>query len=460
MKLRGNLFIKIFLSFWLVTTAVLGSWLLSSNYYDSRPPRPAHIDNKRDVQPHRATLRMLYALENHAQESLVRSVDVARQRFGIRIFLLDAEGKDLFGRHVPNNALLLADKLQGQSNRPFITAPGRQLTAHRLQRSDKGPVTAVFLYPKNRTPLLQLIGDNLWLRLSLAILVSGTLCFLLSRWITTRIQQLQNASRQLANGALDTRLRVRDRGGDETDELARDFNTMAAQLQDRIQAQKQLMTDISHELRSPLARLRVSLALAEKNPPESARYLSRVEKDVERLDTLIAQLLGSQIQHTKLDDYIDLSLLLEQLCEDARFEGQQNGKEFHLRCDIECAMVKTHADMLHKAFDNILRNALHHTPDNSTVDVILTDTDGYRVTIEDRGSGIPEEALSKIFTEFYRVDKTRSPASEGFGLGLAIASRSIALHGGRIHADNTGSGLRVSVQLPAGITAAGSNTQS
>ena len=461
MKLFDSLFIKVFLGFWLVTTAVLGSWLLSSNYFDSRPPGPSRVDEKPDRQPHRAMLRMLYALENNEEASLVQSIDIARQRFGIRIFLLDARGKDLLGRKVPKNALLLADKLRGQSDRRSITAPGRRLTAHRLRRAAEGPVSAVFIYPhRPRAALLNLVGDNVWLRLSLAVIVSGVLCFLLSRVITTRIQHLQVASRQLANGALDTRLTVRSRGGDETDELARDFNTMATQLQERIQAQKRLMGDISHELRSPLARLRVSLALAQKKPAENQQYLKRIEQDTERLEDLISQLLANQRLDDKLEDTIDLGVLLEQLCENAGFEGQQNGKAFNLRRQIGSAVVKTHADTLQKAFENILRNALQHTPDNTTVDVILSDTGGYRVTVEDHGAGVPDDELDKIFTEFYQVDRTRSPTSEGFGLGLAIARRSIALHGGRIHADNTASGLRVSVQLPPDIAAPGSDKRS
>ena len=452
MKLFNSFFIKVFLGFWLVTTAVLGSWLLSSNYYDSRPPRPGHVGEKPDRQPHRAMLRMLYALENNEEASLVQSIDIARERFGIRIFLLNAQGEDLLGRKVPRNALLLADKLQGQSDRPSITAPGRRLTAHRLRRTAEGPISAVFIYPqRQRAALLYLVGDNVWLRLSLAVLVSGVLCFLLSRVITTRIQHLQVASRQLANGALDTRLTVRSRGGDETDELARDFNTMAAQLQERIQAQKRLMGDISHELRSPLARLRVSLALAQKKPAEHQQYLKRIEQDAERLEALIAQLLANQRLNAKLEDTIDLGALLEQLCNNARFEGQQSGKTFYLRREIGPAVVKTHADTLQKAFENILRNALQHTVDNTTVDVTLSNTEGYRVTVEDHGAGVPDDELDKIFTEFYQVDRTRSPTSEGFGLGLAIARRSIALHGGRICADNTASGLRVSVQFPPDI---------
>ncbi|MCP4466470.1 MAG: two-component sensor histidine kinase, partial [Halieaceae bacterium] len=238
------------------------------------------------------------------------------------------------------------------------------------------------------------------------------------------------------------------------------FNTMAAQLQERIQAQKRLMGDISHELRSPLARLRVSLALAQEKPAEHRQYLKRIEQDAERLEALIAQLLSNQRLNVKLEDTIDLGVLLEQLCDNARFEGQQSGKTFFFRTDIAAAIVQTHADTLQKAFENILRNALQHTPDNTTVEVVLSDAGGYKITVEDQGAGVAEDEIDKIFTEFYQVDKTRSPTSEGFGLGLAIARRGIALHGGQIHAENTARGLRVCVQLPPDITTPGSHQHS
>jgi len=308
---------------------------------------------------------------------------------------------------------------------------------------------AVFLFPPPRHGLLGALGSNLWLRIALAVVVSGLICFLLSRLMTTRLNALQQASRRLANGELDTRLQVRDQGGDETDELARDFNTMAQQLQERIQAQKRLLGDVSHELRSPLARLRIALALAQDDSANSKDYLQRIEHEAERLEELIGQLLATQTQSVHLDSHIDLVSLLQQLCADANFEGEQQGKQVVFDPSVEQAIVASSGDLLHKSFENILRNAVIHTPEDSRVQVTLQQSgDQFRVRIQDQGAGVPAADLERIFGEFYRVDTARSRAAGGYGLGLAIAQRAVRGHGGRIEAENTGSGLAMTVLLP------------
>ena len=267
--------------------------------------------------------------------------------------------------------------------------------------------------------------------------------------MTNRLKALQLASRQLATGALDTRLQVRNRGGDETDELARDFNSMAEQLQERIGTQKRLLGDVSHELRSPLARLRVALALAQEKPEQRTQYLHRIEQETERLQELISQLLFSQAQDVTLDIQIDLVALLKQLCADANFEAQGAGKHFVFKSDIARADVDSYADLLHKSFDNILRNALQHTAENSEVSVsVVSVDDAYQITVEDKGPGVPENDLNKMFNEFYRVDSARSRESGGHGLGLAIARRALLQHGGEVTANNTGTGLRITVRIP------------
>ena len=331
--------------------------------------------------------------------------------------------------------------------------PASRLLAHDIYRAEAGPLRAVLILPAARHDILQLLSDNLWLRLGLAVIVSGLLCFGLSRLMTTRLKELQGASRRLAGGELDTRLQVRDFGGDETDELARDFNTMAQQLQERIQAQKRLLHDVSHELRSPLARLRVALALAERGGPDTAQHLQRIDRETERLEELIAQLLSTRAQALTLEDHVDLAALLEQLCADARFEGRLREKIVLFESVRPQAIVATAGDLLQKIFENILRNAVHHTPSHSTVSVQLTGVaGGYNVRIADQGAGVEEGELDRIFDGFYRADTARSQETGGHGLGLAIARRAVVALGGRVEAVNTGRGLAVTVFLPgAGI---------
>ncbi len=451
MSLRGNLFVKIFVGFWLVTIAVLGSWLLTDEYFQALPSSRDAVGEPGDAPrpPHRFLLHTLYDLQHAPAQQLPGLVEEARRKHGVEIYLLRPRGEDLLGREVPESVAQAARKLAGGRRRAVDHGRGRLLLAHDIYRVDEGPLRAVFRF-RRPGPVLGWLGGHPWLRLGMAVLISGLVCYLLSRLMTSRLKELQRASRRLANGDLDTRLQVRRSGGDETDELARDFNSMAGQLQERIRAQKRLLTDVSHELRSPLARLRIALALAQEDGANTTAHLGRIEQEAERLEELIGQLLASQAGPAALDERIDLVPLLRRLSEDAAFEGEAAGKRVAFDTPLREAVVATSGDLLRKSFENILRNALTHTPEGTAVNVALTaDGGGFKISIADRGPGVPEEEREKIFHDFYRVDTARSRESGGHGLGLAIARRAIERHGGSIVAENTDPGLTVRVWLPA-----------
>lgn len=450
MKLRGNLFLRMFIGFWLMSITILGSWMLASNYFDSLPPGREWGDHGRPGPPHRFMLRTIYNLENLKGRDLLMAVEDIRSKHDIQIYLVTREGGDVLKRELPVEVAQIAAQLRADADKSMLGSRKDHMVAYRIYRPYEGAVYAVFVFPSHRGFILNALGDNLGLRILLAVVISGVICFGLSRLMTNRLKDLRLASRQLANGDLDTRLQVRERGGDETDELARDFNSMAEQLQARIQAQKRLLGDVSHELRSPLARLRIALALAQEKPDNGVAYLQRIEQEAERLEELIGQLLATQPQALTLDSHIDLIPLLRQLCADANFEGQGEGKSFSFNTDTQQAIVDSSGDLLHKSFDNILRNALYHTAGNTEVSVSLKSGQGaYTVTIEDSGPGVPDSALQSIFGEFYRVDTARTRESGGYGLGLAIAKRALVQHGGDVTAQNTGSGLKLVVRLPA-----------
>ena len=448
MNLRIHLFTKIFLGFWLATIAVLASWLISSQYFDANPDRYA-ARHRPLGPPQRFVLQMIYDLQNLDERGMAALVERAGAEHDVDIYLLDSGGADLLGRPVPPDVGKVAEELQGPRRRAFLNAGREHLLGHKIYRPERGQLRAVFVFRPSRHLLLAALGSNFWLRLGLAIVVSGLVCYLLSRVMSKRIRNLQLASRRLATGDLETRLQVRRWGLDETDELARDFNTMAQQLQERIEAQKRLLADVSHELRSPLARLRIALALAQENPQGSPAYLLRIERETERLEELIGQLLASQAEGIELGDHIDLVRLLQQLCSDANFEGASGNKQVTLAHSVPEAVVASSGDLLRKSFENILRNALAHTPDNSTVTVALDQVgDRYRICVADQGGGVAESELEKIFEAFYRTDAARSRDTGGHGLGLAIARRAIARHGGNVEAGNTATGLVVTSTLP------------
>ena len=450
MKLRLHLFGKIFIGFWLATIAVLASWQISSHYLESLPTHDAS-ERRPHGPPQRFVLRMIYELQNLEQTELRPLVARAAADHGVDIYLLDDNAKDLLQRPVPERIQQVAAEVQGGRRRAFLRYKGEHLLAHEIYRPDQGTVRAVFVFRPSRHQFLSMLGSNLWLRIALAVLVSGVVCYLLSLLMTRRVKALQVASRRLATGDLDTRLRVRSRGGDETDELARDFNSMAGELQERMQAQKRLLGDVSHELRSPLARQRIALALAQENPGNAASYLQRIEQETERLEALIGQLLASQAGEVQLDVHIDLVPLLQQLCSDADFEGAAENKRCVLTFDVSEAIVASSGDLLRKSFENILRNALQHTPPDTDVRVELTrSAEVFEIRVTDYGSGVPENELDNIFEAFYRTDTARTRDTGGYGLGLSIARRAIMRHGGSIMAKNAAHGLEVTITLPSG----------
>lgn len=443
----SSLFVKIFLGFWVVTIAVLGSWLLADHYLDSLSPD--ENQTRGGDGPPRFIMRLLYDLQNQPLEQLSQVINRVQTERKVRAYLLNVEGEDVLGRRVPANVAAVAARLDDTGRRAFLREDGRHLIAHQLFRDDLGPMRSVLAFKPSRSRLVNALGSNLWLRVVLAVLVSGLLCYLLSRVLTRRLGGLRQAAGQLAAGDLDVRLAVRTHGGDETDDLARDFNHMAALLQQRIAAQRRLLADVSHELRSPLARLRVALALAEQNPVAVAPQLSRIEREARRLDELIAELLSSQSEDSAMDEHIDLVSLLRDLCNDASFEGRESGRSIQLLCASGQALVLGDGERLRKAFDNVLRNALYYSPPDTAITVtVRMDAESILISVQDQGPGIPAAELTRIFDEFYRVDSARARDTGGYGLGLAIAQRAILQHGGSITARNTSPGLRMDITLP------------
>jgi two-component system sensor histidine kinase CpxA len=267
----------------------------------------------------------------------------------------------------------------------------------------------------------------------------------------------------LASGELSTRVAKPDGeerlfGGDEIQGLVHDFNFMAEQLERLVGAQKLLLRDVSHELRSPLARLSVALELArEEAPPAMMAHLQRIEREAARLNLLIGQLLRlSSMESTNASGQMDkfsLSALVEELLPDAEFEAQQRSCTISVLNHCDC-MVTGNPELIYRAIENIVRNAIRYTREESVVELKFhceERAEGRMVTLEvgDSGPGLPGTELEKIFLPFYRVDDARQLATGGFGVGLAIADRAVRLHHGEVRARNKPEGgLIVSLTLP------------
>ena len=310
----------------------------------------------------------------------------------------------------------------------------------------------------DRDILWEMFIENIWPLLLVSILISGSACFFLARHFTRSLNTLQKATQQIARGDLSVRVGKQFSGrNDEIAALGRDFDHMTERLEKAMLEQKRLIKDVSHELRSPLARLQIALGLAQQRSNGSVdKELARIKQAADYLNNVISDILALPVLDNgewELDDALDIQVLLETLLENYRQDAEDKHIDLKLSSTVDEALVQTHGNMLIGVFENILRNALHYTPQGGsiTLDLHYLDSDQqYIVHTCDSGPGVPENALEDIFEPFFRTDQARDRESGGYGLGLAIAQRTVALHKGKISARNLiDGGLCVSVQIPA-----------
>jgi len=313
------------------------------------------------------------------------------------------------------------------------------------------------------------------LGIAIAIITSGLMCYLLAWSITNPVTRLRQAAQSLAAGDLSARTGAPASGRhDELTELMRDFDRMAERIESLVDSQSRLLKDVSHELRSPLARLSVALGLArQKTPadvaPELEASLQRIELEADRLNQLIQRLLTIARLESGTDGLRKSSLslleLVKQVAHDAEYETPEQGCRVTTEAPASAAtngnaadefLVEADPDLLRSAIENVVRNATRYTAKGTTVEVRLERqqaADGQPeiiVRVLDSGPGVPDEALPKIFEPFYRLDDARNRQTGGVGLGLSIADRAIRLHGGQLRASNRKEGgLEVEMRIPA-----------
>ena len=361
--------------------------------------------------------------------------------------IVDAQGQDLLGRTVPLQAWHQALDIVRQSPQaPDFRGPVRQVLL------PNGQEVTVFMLNRMLPPegnlLFGVIETPLLLPFS-ALLASLVFSGLLARYLVRPIRVLRDGLRQIASGQFDVTMR-RQMGNrrDELGELGQDADRMAQQLKQLLSTQRRLLHDISHDLRSPLARLQVAIGLVRQSPERLPEMLERLEHETMRLDGMIGEVLTlarleSGVPQSQ-DDYLDLVALLQSLVEDARFENDSHLITLHIATAGECVLA-CRGELLWRAFDNLLRNALQHTPAGAMVMVGLDEeADWHRITVQDTGPGIPPDLMAEVFEPFHHAGDTR-----GHGLGLAIAKRAIEAHNGSIGAENVNEGgLRLTIRLP------------
>ena len=451
-----SLFLKIFLSFWLAQALIVALVVLATVVFRPQTESPFWDFVKTHIAD-----QLVQAYEGGGAPGLSHRIDQFGSTLKLHAFLFDEQGRELSGRTAPSWAQRLVHGQNPQGLGWLAHFSPRRFVKQQVSTNEgKVYLMVAEVPPRPWLPLLRqkppLTGLVI---LGMAVLVSGIVCYFLAGYLTSDVRHLRAATQQLAAGDLNARAQApRGRRRDEIAELVRDFNTMASRLQDLVAAQARLLHDISHELRSPLARLSVALGLAtQRSGPEAMSALERIELETNRLNELIGRLLtlarleggDDELRRTE----VSLDELVHDIAVDADFEAQSR------HCRVVCVIqdeitVLGSGSLLHSAIENVVRNAMRHTPEGTEVEIRLAHESGANgreavVRVTDHGQGVPQEALDKLFRPFYRLDDARGRQTGGVGLGLAITERAVRLHGGTVRAANRPQGgLMVEIRLP------------
>lgn len=379
------------------------------------------------------------AYERDGQAGLRQYMDELQRYFQGGHFVVDAKtNRDLLTGE-DRSALAEAAAQPGAMPIPF--ARPRRFVIARV--SDDGK----YRYLVNIDPPFN--SNNALLPLGLIFLSLSVFSYGLFRYLASPLRQLSEAVERFGQGDLNARVEVRRR--DEIGVLGTRYNEMADRIQTLLAAERRLLEDVSHELRSPLARMHFALAAVKSaKDPESA--IARLRKEIDRLGELVGYLLevtrAEGDPSARAHEEVDLRALVEMIVDDARIEAEAKGCELELP-EGEAIVAMADRELLRRAFENVVRNAIRYAPENSKIAVSLEKHSGGAILqVRDAGPGVPEEMLGKIFQPFFRVDQSRTAATGGVGLGLAIAQRAVSLHHGAVRAENAHPGLRVSIELP------------
>jgi len=457
-----SLFFKIFVWFCVIVVLVGLSIETSSilaNYYEMGWQRVLH-----SVMPMEAE-KSARMYETNGKQAVQDYLDELQRQKSVRFYFFDEDGNPLLDRGAPPLVLKLAANKEGlqrsAKNNLSLVEPRQGIALRQVEAPSGHKYTLAFQQsPTLIMPVSEAVGTHPYLRLLGIGLFGAALCFLLTRSITKPIVRLRSAAGGIAAGQLKTRVDPSVlRRHDEIGGLARDFQQMAEQIEALVTAQRDLLGDVSHELRSPLARLIVALGLLRQaSPSDAPEYLNRISQEAERLDKMIGQLLTltrieSGVEASQREKF-DLTNLIQEVAADGDFEAQAQNREVKVVEADACDMFGV-PEMLRSAIENVVRNAIRHTREHTAVELTLRKVDGGAepkalLKVHDRGPGVPDRMLRDIFLPFERVfDQNGSNSNHGSGLGLAIAERAVRMHDGRISARNAvDGGLIVEMELP------------
>lgn len=451
--MRG-MFLKIVLWFW-ASLALVALALHVTIIATSVPPE-VRVQRFSDTALSGYGRRAVAILEREGVPALAAYLDGLERSTRIHAVLIRQDGRDASGHAVTPRVAAAAARAGDAGHADVEVNGGVALKAHRIDGADSQRWALVASTPIGLVRLLHDAPFAQLLRLVAVLLTAGVVCYPLARYVARPLATLRAATQEVAAGNLAVRVAPGlGRRRDELADLAQDFDRMAERIEALMTAERRLLRDISHELRSPLSRLHVALGLARQQAGEDQAPLDRIEREAERLNALIGQLLMlARLESGATEpacEPVDLATIVREVVEDADFEVKSRRRG--VRITRACESVAIGApDLLRSAVENVIRNAVRHTREDTAVEVAMRPRDPEHVVIavRDHGGGVPESVLPHIFHPFYRVGDGRDRYTGGVGLGLTIVHRTIQLHGGTVRAANApGGGLVVEMTLPA-----------
>jgi two-component system sensor histidine kinase CpxA len=468
---------KLFLGFWFIAlTAILGTRFISVKLLE---------DNFAITIVEETNLKDTQKLQRFKQQ--------LSHRGHVKISAFLKNNKSL---HHDNNLWLKADKTNAPVHNTLPLPPKQQesittyinnnldskiqtvlinhtrLTGPLLVTIDKQSYQAYFSQRQSKRRFSQLLTElPVWLRLAVTITISFILSWLLARSFSKPVLAMKEATAALAKGNLSTRVHALTSRKDELGELAQSFNQMAEQLESNLSAQQRLLGDVSHELRSPLTRLHMALALVDENNDNEVKrqqYIQRCQLEVSRIDEMLAEILVlSRLENTVQAlqrERFDFILLLRNIIKDAQFIADE--KEVLIELCLskinpnKNITISADSALLTSAISNVLTNAIKYSVIGGKIKVGIAVLTNQRqpllsLNISDQGPGVPEQAIKQLFNAFYRVNSARDRQTGGTGLGLAIAKQAVIAHSGTISAKNINNnntnknhGLIINIKLP------------
>jgi signal transduction histidine kinase len=451
-----SLFLKIFLWFWLSIALVVAALTVVNLSTQSEPlARQWQLFVGEAVNTNSRTALQIYEKEGQSglEEYLSRVGNTERVN---NIGFFDENLRRIAGDEISEDAASIVEQALQSDTVEFNRMPEQTLAAQKVQSKTGANYVFVIQFKRPaQTPLLTEVKNRIPQILAV-ILTGGLLCYGLAMYLSSPIGKLRRATQKFAEGDLQTRVATEvGNRRDELASLAKDFDEMAERIENLLHSQRRLTQDISHELRSPLARLNVALEIAKQKSVNEATapILHRIETESNRLNEMIGRLLMLSKLESGAQDFarqsINMKKLIESVTADADFEAQAKGKSVKILENNECR-VFGNENLLRSLIENVLRNAVRYTGKGTTVEVSMTNGRGKaEITVRDYGEGVPEDELENLFRPFYRVGEARERKTGGIGLGLAIAERAVDAHKGTIKARNAGDGLIIEIKLPA-----------